>query len=552
MKGGKESMETSALQFIIANFFPQERLEERFPGPNPVENAVEAILNEESEGDELIQELDDASARQREKVRSMAPRELRNSLSVEFLEPGRRLALIVWALLRDDRLSARSHASRIVEAFQETYTSPSPSTDSFESEFTTETFDDIETEEPLDVEPVQDTKSPSIEVGEEDLDVDDLLADIQSDDIEDVNIPDEQDIQAQKIRSTEEDLEMDDVTDEVDSFLASLSEEEEPEEEELDLGGLESVLGAEDEKPAEEEEIDLGELENVLGAEEEDEHIHAPLSDDQIDQMLSGTIDVAEAPNPEEEPHLSTYSEDELNQELAGLDEELEEMEETGVSPDEDDIDSMIEEDAQAKFPADIPDETEMVSLGGVDISLASLKRACERVFQEPIELVVDQNLTESDRIVVVGKKCGVRVLHGPRYEIYSEADVEPIPQSPVDVSPTSLQAALSRVYDESVELVPDPRLLGSGIVIFAGKENGLSVVQNKSINVPTPNWVEGELKQVLRQETETEDTTKAELAELRERMDALESALASQPAPAPPAPAEPEPEPEPEEEAVE
>jgi hypothetical protein len=517
-------METSVLQFIMKSCFTRKQLEPLFPGNDPYRSAVEALLCEDTEGEELTQELDEAAGPQREKIRSMSPRELRSSLSVEFLEPGRRLGIILWALLRDDRLSARSLAGQIVETFTEQESLESETYPSDDSD------DDFEPDETLDAIPID---GVSVDIDDDEMEVDQLLADIASEemglgDIDDISLPEEDEMLADAANQASDDellAENDDVPDDVDSFIASLTDE--------------------DDMP---EELNFDEMDDLMEDSFSDEISVAPVlqseKEPNLDVFDEATLDKELGDMSELEAlFLESESDSESENELQELDlddiEDIDESEwemETGELTDEE-IESLV-----SPSPAQKAEAEATITLGGVEISLASLKDACEKVFNENIELVTDKNLTESDKIVVVGKKCGVRVLHGPRYEVYSEDELEPIPTEAVSVSPVSMQAALSRIYEESIELIPDPRLLLNGIVIFAGRETGLAVLQNKSVSVPLPQWVDGDLKDQLEDQSDIDD-----IQDIKARLSALESAAASG-IPSAPAPiAEPEPVPEPE-----
>ena len=579
-------METAVLQYIIETYFTRKQIQQLFPGDNSVKDAVEAILCEDSGGMDICRQLDKAAELQREKIRSMSPRELRASLSVEFLEPGKRLTLILWALLRDDRLSARTLASQITDHFTNLLT---PAEEA-EQESTTP-FHRIMQDEPLDVIPMEPSEEPSIEISEEDLEMDRILADLNSDDITGITLPDKDDLfssitpqqmedELPEENSFMEESDSDDITfeentssEEVTSFLDSLKSEErisaqlnlddleevldqhlpksftlsdineEPEftfgttenEPEFEIGALEDEPEFEIGELEEEPEFEIGALEDEgkfeIDDEEEPEFLFKPTAENEIETE----------PETEMAPfHFETIDENTLNKELGDM-AEIESMMQDAESEELIPIEDLIHEEMKHTFPDEpslrrppieklTPSKQsesikEMVSLGGVEISLGSLKTACEKIFLEPVELVVDKNLTENDQIVVVGKRCGVRVLHGPRYEIYSEEKLQPIPDTPITVSPISMQAALSKVYGETVELVPDPKLLKTGIIIFAGRETGLSLVHNQSLKVPVPPWAES----IIPGEKEDDSAViKEELSTLRDRFTSLESEINS------------------------
>ncbi|HXK95521.1 MAG TPA: hypothetical protein PKV38_17735, partial [bacterium] len=110
-------MNTPELRLILHSCFSPTQLRSFFqavpPGENVYEAAVEAILNESEEGCGLIRLLDQESAPQRKKIQAMKVPELRQGLAFEFLEPGRMLGLVLWSLLRDNRISAHELASQL-------------------------------------------------------------------------------------------------------------------------------------------------------------------------------------------------------------------------------------------------------------------------------------------------------------------------------------------------------------------------------------------------------------------------------------------------------
>ncbi|MDX9754615.1 MAG: hypothetical protein RBU29_11665, partial [bacterium] len=435
-------METSTLQFVIESCFSKNELQEFFPSPTPLQDAVEAILCEDSEGEALTQLLDQASQQQREKIRSMSPRELRGSLAIEFLEPGKRLGLILWALLRDDRLSARSLATQIVDSFPSHSASPQAS-------------DYMETDSAVDVVPMNSPEEES-SFADEDLDVEDLLADLRSSEVDAFSFPEES-------TTPDFDSELTDLpetftletpsTDDVDTLLASLSE-------------------IDDENNA----VDLDHLEEVLD--------RSLLDDNDLNQ------------------DLPTESADAMPAQGFLVEERVDSLSpQTNIQP-----------------APEHPQSDEMIQLSGVEIRLSSLKKACENLFEEPVELVSDPNLIQNDQLVVVGKRCGVRILHGPHCEL--QPQTHPLPQTSqaVEVSSSSLQSAFSRIYGESVELVPDPNLLHQGTILLAGRKTGIALLQNPSISVTTPSWAP---------QSGERSGLSEELQDLKNRLQALEEIMA-------------------------
>lgn len=475
-------METSELRLILDNCFTiqelQNILNEKASKHDLIEKAIDAIISEEDSGVQLTNRLDQESEKQREKIRSMTPRELKNSLSVEFLEPGRRLGLIVWALLRDDRLSARSLASNIATHFGNSSTPPS-----------------VES-------------GADINVGNYPPEALEILDEISEEIDEDQDSYDENaDNDTLIIDDSDEDVEM-------EQILAEL-EQEELDDEELEESDIELDI------PDEEEDLDFMEEEPVLQAGESDEE-----QEDDLDSVFS----------------ISPGEEDDDEEfEIEFEDEDSDSEDETKLIEDDitqgmEEVDKLIASLNESEMDTDALNQR-TIPIGGVEISLESLQRACERVFNEPVELVTDENLTKQDKIVVIGKRCGLYVLQGPRYKI---EPVEPAPahlNEPIKVSPNSLKAALSKVYDESIELVPDQELLNKGIVVFTGKETGLSLVNNSMTNIPMPSWAEGQLEdessstqQKIEEESKINEigqrieTWEQQLKNLDERLSALET----------------------------
>ncbi|MBZ0255481.1 hypothetical protein K8I31_05440, partial [bacterium] len=103
----------------------------------------------------------------------------------------------------------------------------------------------------------------------------------------------------------------------------------------------------------------------------------------------------------------------------------------------------------------------------------------------------------------------------------------------PVLVSPSSLQAALSTIHGENVEIVPDARLLSRGIVVFAGQTIGIGMYEHPKMQVLVDET--GAVAEPDQSSEETADLMNR-IQLLEERLSALESA--------PPAVVEPEPEP--------
>lgn len=90
-----------------------------------------------------------------------------------------------------------------------------------------------------------------------------------------------------------------------------------------------------------------------------------------------------------------------------------------------------------------------------------------------------------------------------------------------VSISPASLRHALSTIYGESIEIIPDEELLSQGVVAFTGKKTGLAVVKHPRIRVPVDSWRE------LIEVEKYESVEPGELDALRERIEQLENRIA-------------------------
>ncbi len=534
-------METKELQLVLQNCFSptqlRELLSEDLGDRDPYEAATEAILSGDVAGEEISNLLDKESENQQQKIQSMNLRELRNSLSPEFLEPGRKLGLILWGLLRDNRMGARGVAGDISSVFinskqfKETEESPA------ESDLIIEPSQELTSEESLenvdmheyDLEEVlhdldETEEEPEIEKGldlpDEDLEFEQLLSDISEEEDEDKNIQEEGEESVTEIPISTEEEKSDNFFIEEEAEEEFVDSEIEELEDEEDIEELISSLNEEDEEEKEINEEDLEELELVLPKSEEE------TEEDEIDDDLSDLDDLlASISGDETEEEGAAESIEELPEESFELPDVLDEIDEQIANEINQEIEETLsptqEEEQQ---PEEVQKDSHTVALGGVEISLASLKRACERVFEEPVELVTDSNLTSEDKIVVVGKHCGIKVLHGPRYAI--QQPEEPVIDSevPVSVSPVSMQASLSKIFGETIELIPDPNLLNKGVIVFSGKETGISVLENPRLQIPLPPWVNEELAKTIEAAAQEKDE---ELNNLQGKVKDLENRLA-------------------------
>ncbi len=462
-------MDAPELRIILKNCFQPEILldllgEEDGQG-DPYQSAVDAIVAESKTGVAIMEWLDEESKLQRRKISSMPVSELRNSLSFEFLQPGRTLALIIWALMRDNRVGVRFIASQLAARFSQ------------------ESCEEEETDTWLDA-------AQQGQADEMDENADSILQDSQ-----------------QKLNA----------------LLAELDETEPDDEEALDAELAYNDLGAldeieEDTVSSESDELSEDEVQALIAsltqdAPEDDEEPPFELELDEDDEyqptQQQEQLESSQDSGLQQPAELRSVNDvtDDFNEFVASLSAEskwesedfsalnppelsIPENAETGeclsakyqeamIQKNENVRNSSEEQNQREKPPSDF------IQLGDVEISLQSLTRACEKIFKEPVELVTDENLTSKGRIVVIGRQCGVRVLYGPDYAIESPRETPMIdPDQPVRVNPESLQFAFSRIYDEPVELVPDAHLLQEGIIILAGRKTGLSVIHQPRISI--------------------------------------------------------------------
>jgi hypothetical protein len=131
--------------------------------------------------------------------------------------------------------------------------------------------------------------------------------------------------------------------------------------------------------------------------------------------------------------------------------------------------------------------------MAGIDVPIESLHRACCGVFGEPVELVTDPELLAQDKIGVVGRHCGVKILHGPSWSIEAQPAPEDRLDRPVSLSPVGAEEALSKVYGEQIKVIPDPVLLGQGIIPIVGRQTGIVILKNEAARMGLPPWVDEE-----------------------------------------------------------
>jgi len=502
-------METTELRLVLENCFTpavlKEFLRECPAGYDPYALAADAILSEDETGVKLALQLDHDSERQRVRIRSMSPKELRNHLTFEFLEPGRTLGHIVWALLRDDRIGARTLAAGIANYFGNSHSQPAPA---------------------LPPTPTESAAAPGQEMELEDLDLSDETLNEIMDEVGEIT---------GKVRSDAYEetttLELPDEDTELEQLLSDFSEEEMPE-----LSFSDSEADQTDRvtvSPTMEIEFPVEEIEEVI-----DDQLE--LDADSIQEVESLIADLAVTDIELEEGEFNPP----ILEMAAGREDKIppggiQKEPFSPTSPLVETPSAFTREKPQppvaretASRSADKPED--FIVLGGVELSLASLKRACERVFQEPVELVSDSNLTRQDKIVVIGKQCGVKVLYGPGCAIRAPEIPIVEKEGSVPVSSASIQSALSRIYGEPVELIPDGELLENGIIPFAGIEIGILILENPRLKVSLPDWAETDALQA----DSAPPLSNAELTALKNQIAYLEQRIRALEQTPPPRPA--------------
>lgn len=516
-------MQISELRFILKNCFDPASLQ-ALVGTNVNVNevydeAIEAVLNDEPHGQSVVAALDKGSIAQQQKIRAMNVRELRNSFQVDFLEPGRKLGMIGWALLRDDRLPVQTIASDLINHFlnQEEDTS-------YEAWF--EESDEAETESSG---PAPDISFDESDDPASDIEVDDLLSDLNEPD-HDVD-DDEQDL----LGAWEED----DVPD--TDVTHTLSEDEINREVDEILDTLESNIKDEslsmDESLLHEPDPIIDESESMLESapDSSDSGEDVPSLEDVDSLLASVTSDEDDEDDIEDEEDVITRSVSDFNASPSG---------------DDGDEDSLLDiqlPDVQVDEPID----GDSIEVGGVLVRLESLKSAYDSIFDESVELVTDEAITRENKIVVVGKQCGFHVVYATHETIPQPSPDELSIDATVHVHPDSIRKALSVLYGEAIEIIPDSTLLEQGIVCFTGKKTGLKVIRHPRVMIPVDMWHnESEIPHLqpatnpVAEKLALVDALEERVADLESRLHELSTSSAALP-PAVTAP-------EPEEEAIE
>ena len=421
-------MELEEIVLVLRNCFEESQIRNLIPdqniGQNPYYRAAELVLEGEESGDGVSSRLDADSAAQREKIRQLSLTDLRKSLVIEFLEPGRNLGLIVWALLRDGRVGAAHLASQIYKTFESKEMSATPGV-SFKTPFAQETTGDLDIEE-IDIDELQDLDK-IINAGEE-PDINQIAEEDERTVLEEIDLHDKEfeildevleEFPDSEIDKSQEESEEEIVLDDLENVLNSVVDDDR----DIDLGSF-------DENDLELEEGKTTSLEDIVipDVDELSEFIDENIFDDEIameedlsdTDELSSILDETLAVNTDEDDIADFDDLDEILEE-EGDDQIFEpgaelppavDIEEEEIEIEELDIPDLDEIEEPSPAP-----KRQYITMAGIDVPLESLHKACCGVFGEPIELVTDEELLSQDKIGVVGKKCGVKILHGPKLE---------------------------------------------------------------------------------------------------------------------------------------
>ena len=513
-------MQTAELRFILKHCFDYETLQSLLPGSGSgdiYESALQAILMEDEAGFQIVEHLDQLSEKQRAKINAMSPKELRNSLSLGVFEPGRKLGLMVWALMRDNRIGVQSIAGELVEEYDAEESAPPPTNTSQPESFSTE---EVEVDELI-----ADLKSdePSEESIQKPLSESDI-EEAPEEEFEDIEI-DEIDLEEEKEKPVEDSpqgsldfISEEEINREVNDLIQSLGQESIQLPEEFDLEEEEKTIAQKEQKESEPDD-DL-----------------SWLDESEVDDLAESEEDSSVSSQPEEmTDDAESLSLEDIDSLMAGG--EL--YEDTHSSSEADAESSMPSSEASASEDSDV-----RITLGGVPIRLQSLKEACESIFEEPVELVTDEELVGEDKVVVVGKECGIHVMYCSREKILPPPPESMSIDESVSVSADSIRSAFSAVYGEPIEIVPDRNLLDQGIIPFSGKNSGLMMVKHPRVQVSLEETIPSAQPD---EGAEQFEDLQRRVSELEERL----AALATAPSPVsehPVASETPEPAPQPEE----
>lgn len=500
-------MELEEIMLVIRNCCTESQLRSLLPGQNlgrdPYRRAAELLLEGDESADAISAQLDRSSAAQREKIRQLSLADLRKSLVVEFLEPGRNLGLVVWALLRDGRVGAAHLASQIYRTFAGGGLDESP-----------KPLRTSPAEEPASRESGagSEWKIPEYLVSEEESagigeDIPESFAEMEEEfGSDEEGIDDLDEILGAVVKEIKAEATADGEEEEMDfDFESDLEEEESIPS--IDQEALTGILSETDENLVPPDIDDLEEIlsesvepleevaleDSFLGGGLDEETIEVPDADE-IGSILDETLDLEtdeglEIPDIEE---LTGILEEELSADEEGIFEPGAELPPV-FKEKKKTIDSSDVEPLKVEEQEPVPVVRHSITMAGIDVPIESLHRACCGVFGEPVELVTDPELLAQDKIGVVGRHCGVKILHGPSWSIEAQPAPEDRLDRPVSLSPVGAEEALSKVYGEQIKVIPDPGLLGQGIIPIVGRQTGIVILKNEGTRMGLPPWVDEE-----------------------------------------------------------
>ncbi len=511
-------MELEEIMLVIRSCCTESQLRSLLPGQNlgrdPYRRAAELLLEGDESADGISTQLDRSSAAQREKIRQLSLADLRKSLVIEFMEPGRSLGLVVWALLRDGRVGAAHLASQIYRTFADEAPRESPKprrvppaeargTGKVGSEGPSvgRSSADSEWEIPEDLVSEEESIGIGEDFPESFAETDEEFGSDEDgiDDLDEVFGAVVKEIKAEAMANGAEEMHFD--------FGEDLEEEES-----VALADQEALTGILSETEEDLVPPDIGDLEEIL------EESVEPSDDFAVESAFSGGAfeETIEVPDADEigsilDETLDLGSGDSLGipdlDELTDILEEELPMDEEEIFEPGAELPPVFEEEEEEEEIVDLSDlepvEVEeqepapvgrqYITMAGIDVPIESLHRACCGVFGEPVELVTDPELLAQDKIGVVGKHCGVKILHGPSWSIEAQLAPEDRLDRPVNLSPVGAEEALSKVYGEQIKIIPDPGLLGQGIIPIVGRQTGIVILKNEGARMGLPPWVDEE-----------------------------------------------------------
>ncbi len=526
-------MELDELIFVLSNCFDRNELQAMLgsaAGDDPYRSAAKLILEGDDAGERLCERLDRDAAGQRKQIKDMTLPGLRSSLSpaaIGLMGSGPNLGQLIWALLRDGRVGAAHIAHEVVQS----KTGAAPTETGVET-FVTAGPDEI----------IEDLSNLGDELAEEedasgmdDFDLGDLggildgesessettdSSDVEIADIQDINLDlgldGESEFEEVTLDQSIGDIGVDDI--EIPDLSAELSDLDDLEDgldEELSAPvldgsgmGTDELLGGDDVELDLDFDLSADEPSPAIAKLESDEELFDDIEVD-VETLISEAEDILPALDEDME-QFDEFPSDSFPEEEE-LDDRINEADSYSRGMGDDELTLALEEQISALSGDDIPeleDENEpqyvgSVELAGIRLPLSSLHKACEKVFAERVELITDDELIAEDKVAVVGRRCGIKILHGPSLAIETPDSPATMTGERVRISPVSLEAALAKVFNEEVQLVPDPRLLSDGIVAFAGRHCGIVILRNDAAEVPVPPWVDPELSATIQAATD-------------------------------------------------